>query len=114
MTKLFFFLIALFVISTVDDHFSWSSKMQAMAKRDLALHLAAVEQQLLPVENDLGTCGRSCTSNADCSDCWLCCECVHTYDPISDSYIDQCDKSLFTGEGYFGTILKNQRLKNIN
>ncbi|CAN4120823.1 unnamed protein product [Withania somnifera] len=87
MAKLSFFLMALFVVST------------------------AMEQKLLPLKSGLGTCLRYCNTNADCDDCWLCCDCVPSAFEGSRA---QCDKSTVNGEGYFGTILKNQRrLKNI-
>lgn len=48
------------------------SKIQVMAARDVDNDLSKIQGRLLP---RLNTCFRSCKSNSDCSDCWVCCSC---------------------------------------
>ncbi|KAJ8544789.1 hypothetical protein K7X08_017372 [Anisodus acutangulus] len=52
---------------------TWFSKTQVFAVRDVNRNFSQFERRLLP---QLNTCERSCNSDSDCSDCWICCRCL--------------------------------------
>ncbi|XP_060178647.1 uncharacterized protein LOC132608888 [Lycium barbarum] len=100
LLQLSFFLIALVVITAVN--FSWSPNTQVMATRELPVDIEMMKQKLLPV-GDIVTCLKYCNVESDCSDGWLCYNCVPS---AFAGWRSQCDKTTVTGEGYFGTLLK--------
>ncbi|XP_016446332.2 fruit-specific protein [Nicotiana tabacum] len=100
-----FLLIALFVAITVN--LSGSPKMQVMALRDLPEDVAMMKDKLLPL-GDIVTCLKYCNVESDCSDGWLCYNCVPS---AFQGWRSQCDKLTATGEGYFGTILRAKHNK---
>ncbi|KAM3239111.1 hypothetical protein P3L10_014144 [Capsicum annuum] len=66
-----FLFIALFVAISVN--LSWSPKV--MALRDLPIDVAKMKEKFfIPLDNEM-TCFRSCTSDPDCSDGWVCLWC---------------------------------------
>nr|BAA76516.1 HR7 [Hyoscyamus niger] len=93
--KQVFLFIALFLAISVN--FS-----QVMALRDLPDDIAAMKGKLLPL-GDIVTCFKYCNVESDCSDGWLCYNCVPS---AFEGWRSQCDKLTVTGEGYFGSILR--------
>ncbi|OIT20255.1 hypothetical protein A4A49_64931 [Nicotiana attenuata] len=73
MFKLGFVIIILIVAVTINvPEFS---NNQVVAASDIDHVLSEFTKRLLP---QLNTCFRSCTSDSDCSDCWICCTCRNT------------------------------------
>ncbi|MCD7451023.1 hypothetical protein HAX54_009387 [Datura stramonium] len=100
-----FLFIALFLAISVN--LCWGpNKMQlVMALRDLPIDVAEMKEKLLPL-GDIITCLKYCKVESDCSDGWLCTNCVPS---AFEGWRSQCDKRTVTGEGYFGTILRAKR-----
>lgn len=61
---------------------SWISKTQVLATLDINHEL---KRRLFPKINSIMTCYSRCTSDSDCSDCWVCCSC--TYDIVDNIYM---------------------------
>ncbi|KAK4340560.1 hypothetical protein RND71_039061 [Anisodus tanguticus] len=61
---------------------------QVMALRDLPDDVAAMKEKLLPL-GDIVTCLKYCNVESDCSDGWLCYNCVPS---AFDGWRSQCDK----------------------
>ncbi|OIT35262.1 hypothetical protein A4A49_24478 [Nicotiana attenuata] len=67
------FVITILIIA-VTINVSGFSNNQVEATPDVDHVLSEFTKRLLP---QLNTCFRSCTSNSDCSDCWVCCACKY-------------------------------------
>ncbi|OIT21429.1 hypothetical protein A4A49_35812 [Nicotiana attenuata] len=78
------------LVTTITVNLSSSQKMQSMAMRNLAHNMLSVKQKLMPL-NDFMTCGRTCRKKSDCSDGWLCYECIYTPATIIAPALYQCD-----------------------
>ncbi|OIT19177.1 hypothetical protein A4A49_44117 [Nicotiana attenuata] len=73
LSKIGFLFTILFMASIINV--SWLPKTLIMATRDIERDLSGFGRRLLP---ELNTCLRSCTPHSsDCSDCWVCCACMH-------------------------------------
>ncbi|OIT33001.1 hypothetical protein A4A49_18178 [Nicotiana attenuata] len=85
--KLTFFLIALFVTTTVN--LTWLPKIQVMALRELSEEITVAKRKLVSPNWRLITCLTSCTTDNDCSDGWLCTECVPQFSGATGTH--KCD-----------------------
>ncbi|KAM3394233.1 hypothetical protein P3S68_003235 [Capsicum galapagoense] len=84
-----FIFIALFVAISVN--ISWGPKV--MALRDLPIEVAEMKEKLLfPFGNDpnVMTCYRSCKSDSDCSDGYICKTCAPNRYFLGDKYYYDC------------------------
>ncbi|KAK6788783.1 hypothetical protein RDI58_012581 [Solanum bulbocastanum] len=85
-----------------------ASIVQVKASRDLPVEIATIEQKLALV-GGLMTCLRSCNTNSDCSDAWVCGDCAPSAFP--PNY--HCDVLTANGQGYYATMLQARYNKEI-
>ncbi|KAM3397769.1 hypothetical protein P3S68_001282 [Capsicum galapagoense] len=62
---------------------------KAMALGSFPLYISMMQLKLLPNEFE-PTCSRSCSSDAECSDGWVCRWCWSHLDPFDNQYYYRC------------------------
>lgn len=76
------------MLVNVSVNVSWLSKTQVLSARDVDYDLSGLKKRLLPQLDLEWTCGRQCTSDSECKDCWICCWCV--FDSTVDAINHRC------------------------